>query len=133
MIKKDHKLKKYVDYFIEIGRIGNMMQCIEKDDENCINFQFFEDNVNSGWGHVMMELAIPLAISLKPKNIYTLGWDVKNSKSILIQRKISKIIVMKMLFLEFTKFLPDYLKKHYNINIYKTSNNQAAYLPLYKL
>jgi len=128
--KKDHKLKKYVDYFIEIGRIGNMMQCIEKDDENCIDFQFFEDNVNSGWGHVMMELAIPLAISLKPKNIYTLGWDVKNSKKYFDSKENFKNYSDENVILEFTKFLPDYLKKHYDINIYKTSKNQEIKLPL---
>ena len=34
--------------------------------------------LTTGWGHIMMELAIPLSLELKPQNIITIGWDIKS-------------------------------------------------------
>ena len=128
---KKHKLKDYVDYYVDIGPLGNTMKAVEQNKKKCLDFRYKNNNVETGWGHVMMELAIPLAVALQPENIITIGWDIKNHNQ--YYKDSFKNYSHEDTILEFSKYLPSYLKKHYNIKIYKLSKNQGVFLPLYKL
>lgn len=127
---KKHKLKKYVDHYVDIGPLGNTMKNIENDKPKCLDFRYKNNNVETGWGHVMMELAVPLAVALEPTNIITIGWDIVNSRT--YYKNTFKNYSKEDVIMEFSSYLSDYLKKHYNVNIFKLSKNQGAKLPLYK-
>lgn len=119
----------------------NCMECIIDDELNCLEFKSKNNKLYTKWGHIMMEAAIPVAVKMKPENIYILGWDIdktnknhynevkkeqftnkNNSKNIRNWRNFEDVNY-------FTKYLPGYLKKHYNINIYKLSNTQKIQIP----
>ena len=127
---KEHKLKKYVDYYIDIGPLGNTMKNIEDNKPKCLDFRYKNNNVETGWGHVMMELAIPLAVALEPENIITIGWDIINSRT--YYKNTFKNYSKEDGILAFSSYLSNYLKEQYNINIFKLSKTQGAKIPLYK-
>jgi len=129
---KAHKLKKYVDYYIDIGPLGNTMKCIEENKTKCLDFRYKNNNVETGWGHVMMELAIPLCVALEPENIITIGWDITGINSHKYYKNTFKNYSKEDVILEFSSYLSNYLKNQYNINIFKLSKNQGVKIPLYK-
>ena len=103
-----------------------------KNDVKDIGFKIKNNKMSSNWGHVMMELAIPLSIYLNPKTIITIGWDVKNQKSHWDTKKESFFnwSSEETIINEFSCHLHDYLKKHYNIKIYKINKNSGIRIPL---
>ena len=127
---KKRKLKQYVDYYIDIGPLGNTMKCIEENKPKCLDLRYKNNNVETGWGHIMMELAIPFCVALEPKNIITIGWDVINSNN--YYKNTFKNYSKEDVILEFSSYLSNYLKEQYNINIFKLSKNQVVKIPLYK-
>ena len=82
-----------------------------------------------------MELAIPLSILLKPEKIITIGWDIKNSKKHWDSKKESftNWSHEDTILNEFSCYLDDYMKKHYNIKIYKINKNSAIKLPYFRI
>ena len=106
------------------------MKCIEENKPKCLDLRYKNNNVETGWGHVMMELAIPFCVALEPKNIITIGWDVINSNN--YYKNTFKNYSKEDVILEFSSYLPNYLKEQYNINIFKLSKNQGVKIPLYK-
>lgn len=126
-----------------------IMNCVTNDNKNC----FDTINKNSKKiikdGHIVCDQGIPLAIKLKSKNIYCLGWDICGNsvgqndynyfnKEKFTNNKINIFNKKKDIFKfenirEFTKYLPKYLKQYYNINIYKLSDKQCVNLPLFNI
>ena len=136
--KKEHDL--IIDYK------NNLMKCIIDNEKKCLTMKNNKINI----GHVILENAIPYCILLNASNIYTLGWDncgkgSKNNYNYFNKEKFINDNVDKPIFntyydfmnfentIKFSKYLPDYLKKHYNINIYKLSDKQCVNLPLYNI
>jgi len=127
----------FIVYFKDLHNIlfnktnWNSMECIKYNKPDCINYEFKEGNIiETRWGHIMFELALPISIMLKPKNIFILGWDLNddthyNDKEHYTDWHNNNEIK------EFTKLLGPYVKKNYNINIYKLSETQGIHLPLY--
>jgi len=118
------KLRKKTDYMITINWKKNWMSDIVNNKISKINFYEKDNKTYTNWGHVMTELALPLAMELKPKNIYTLGWDNCDNKHFsdkFMNWGIEGVV-------EFSEYLPLFLKKNYDINIYKLSNTQCVNL-----
>ena len=110
------------------------MECVINDEDNCIKF-YEEDNMPmTHWGHVMMELALPLALMLKPKNIFTLGWDITYKN--LNQHNYFETFVDYQkgdTIKYFSSHLSKYLKKHYKVNIFKLSKYSGVKIPYFNL
>ena len=124
-----------------------LMNCVMNDKKNCFNTKNKKSKKIIKDGHIVCDQGIPLAIKLKSKNIYCLGWDIcgnsvgQNDYKYFNKEKFSnnKIFNKKNDIFkfenirEFTKYLPKYLKKYYNINIYKLSDKQCVNLPLFNI
>lgn len=83
--------------------------------------------------HIMCELAIPLAIHLGIKNIYTVGWDLSliNNKNYFCENKYVKYYKNNQ-----EKIFIPYIVKLLNekdINIYKIKEISPILLPYYNL
>ena len=132
---KSHSVKNdfFCDYRINLKHI-NSMECVINDEDNCIKF-YEEDNMPmTHWGHVMMELALPLALMLKPKNIFTLGWDITYKN--LNQHNYFETFVDYQkgdTIKYFSSHLSKYLKKHYKVNIFKLSKYSGVKIPYFNL
>ena len=101
-----------------------------KEDKKGIEFKNIDNVICGNWGHIMMELAIPLSIMLKPKEIITIGW-IKNQKVTDTKKEsFFNWSSEETIINEFTCYLHDYLKKHYNIKIYKINKNSGIRIPL---
>ena len=107
------------------------MECIKYNKPKCLDYEFKENNIiETKWGHIMFDLALPISVMLKPENIFILGWDLNdyvhyNDKDHYTNWHNNSEIK------EFTKLLGPYVKKHYNINMFKLSETQGIHLPLY--
>lgn len=140
-IESYKKLCKECDYIFKIQNRNefNIMECIDKNRKDCIGFDVKNNDFYARWGHIMMELAIPLSIMLKPENIITLGWDykyTKNSNNTYWNDSVEKFTnysTNKNVILNFTGNLSNYLKKNYNINIYKLSKYSGVKIPYLNL
>ena len=112
------------------------MELVTKDKKS-LEFENINNEVYTGWGHIMMELAIPLCIFLKTKNIITIGWD-NNSENIKhwdnIESFNNKInwSSLDVICNHFSRYLYDYLWKHYKIKIYKINKKSCMKIPLLK-
>jgi len=130
-------LKSKCEYKLEVDWQFNIMDCVIKNKKNCLDFFVKNNKLYHKWGHTMMELAIPIAVYLKPKNIFTIGWDINILNDDKINQKIhyntENFINWASDYdiINFTKYLPSYLKKNYNINIYKLYNQSAVKLPYF--
>ena len=74
---------------------------------------------------------------LKPKTIVTVGWDLGNGYW-NDENKIEKFEDWSQWhnnekIVNFTKYLPRYLKMHHDINIYKLNPNSSPHLEVFKL
>ena len=124
-------LRNKMHYITNIDLSKNHMQSV-KDDKKNIEFENRNNKLYTGAGHTVMELGIPLSIFLEPQNIITIGWDVENStthwdkKEGFINWHNETEIINK-----FSILFHDYLKKHYNINIYKINKNSGIKLPVF--
>lgn len=119
------KLREKTDYMITLDG-GNWMSDIVNNKISKINFYEKDNKIYTHWGHTMTEVALPLAMELQPKNIYILGWDYCRDYKYFSDPFIdwhSKDVIV-----DFTKYLPTFLKKNYDINIYKLSNTQCVNL-----
>lgn len=112
--------------------------CVNQDKYKC--FDIINNKARNG--HIIVENALYLAILLKSQYIYILGWDVcNNKKNIYFKEHYKNTNIVKNwkefedfeYTLTFSKYLPEYLKKHYNVNIYKLSDKQCVHLPLYDI
>lgn len=141
---KVKKLKKYFNYLIKPinPEKKNLMKLVNEDKKG-LDFENINNNIFSGWGHIMMEVAIPFCIFLETENIVTIGWDNNITSKInnkywdtienfsVVQNGIdwsSNDTIVNV----FSSKLPKYLKKHYNINIFKLNENSGMKLPLFK-
>ena len=96
------------------------------------------NNIYLPFGHTMYELAIPLAIHMGFKKIYTIGWDlVQDSKYSYFNGVVKKNDKLKSALnqdpIKTTKHLSNMLYNKFNIKIYKTnlkSNPQINYKSL---
>jgi hypothetical protein len=137
----DKKCNTILNFSFKNNKRENCMQCIIDDEDKCLELKYKNGKLYTKWGHTILEAAIPMAVKVRPKNIYILGWDMNNTdkrhytdikkesftnKNITDWADFGNIIY-------FTKYLPDYLKKHYNINIYKLSNTQKIQIPYINL
>jgi hypothetical protein len=133
------ELKKYFNYIVKLfpPKKKNLMELVINDMKD-LDFKNINNEIYTGWGHIMMELALPLCIFLETKNIITIGWD-NNPKIIKHWDNIenfdnitndtnwasSDVICNK-----FSPYLHDYLWKHYKIRIYKINKNSTMKIPL---
>ena len=142
--------KKYIDTDFDEDII---MNCVINNKKDCFEYKYNGNKKVIKDGHIMCDQAIPLAIELECKNIYCLGWDIcenavgQNDYSYFNKKytkekfenennnlfKVKEDIFKFKNIREFTKHLPKYLKTHYNINIFKLSNNQCVNLPLFNI
>ena len=140
--------KKCIKSYVNIDNLNkNMMKCIMDDKPNCITYNKIKGKKVINDGHIILDMGIIKSIELKCKNIYCLGWDIcgnhthhysyfnkdkfenENNNIFKTKEDIFKFENIR----EFSKHLPGYLKKHYNVNIYKLSDKQCVYLPLYDI
>lgn len=131
-------LLEQADIRLELEMESNVMKCIEENQPNAFDLTEKDGKLTTKWGHVMMELALPTALMLKPKKIITIGWDVKNNqkhwnKKEEFQKCENGNYGDEDVILNFTKYLPDYLEKHYGTRIYKLSKDSSVHLPHYRL
>lgn len=128
------KLKQKMHYTVNLVNSSNAMKMV-KEDVKGIEFKNIDNVLYSNWGHVMMELAIPLSIYLNPKTLITIGWDVKNQKSHWDSRKetFTNWHEEDTILNDFSCYLHKYMKKHYNIKIYKINKNSAIKLPYFRI
>ena len=147
-------MKQKCDYII--GKEGNwyndnnILSCIMNDKQD--NCAMFSKDQKIRLGHIFMELAIPIALLLKPKNILTIGWDLSNNKYYNNETNFVKNCGIgadtipgkeasdSMHFwgrtqnlIKFSSKLPKYLQKYYGISIYKLSDKSCAEIPLFNL
>lgn len=137
---------KKIETNVYLNFKDNSMKCIVDNKKNCLTIK---NNVIKK-GHIMLENAIPYSILLNPSNIYILGWDncgkgSVNNYNYFNKEKFINDNVDKPIFntnydfenfentIKFSKYLPSYLKKYYNINIYKLSDKQCVHFPLYNI
>ena len=126
-------LRKRTDFMVNLKIINNNLEYV-KNNKNNISFKNINNKIYTGWGHIMMELAIPLCLELKPENIITIGWDVKNSKKYWNQETFTDYWhVENNIINEFTVHLHKFLKEHYNVNIYKFSEISGVKIPIFNV
>ena len=123
------KLKSKVNLLVKLDISKNLMKNVENNKKEII---FFNKNniLTTGWGHIMMELAIPLSLELKPQNIITIGWDVKNSNKYWDVEHFTNWMDSDTIINNFTVYLHKYLLDNYNIKIYKLNANSSIKIPL---
>ena len=112
---------------VELDWKKDVMKCVEDGGSSCFSLTSEKNHLVTGWGHVMCELAIPLALYLKPRNIYVLGWDQENEKGQIEKFGIYQDSVK---IAKWAKHLGPYLDKEYGVKIFKLSSDQAVDLPL---
>lgn len=127
--KLEH-LRKRTDFMVNLKITNNNLEYV-KNNKNNISFKNKNNKIYTGWGHIMMELAIPLCLELKPENIITVGWDVKNSKTYWNKETfIGYWHDENNLINDFSVYLHNFLKEHYNIKIYKLNAKSGVKIPL---
>ena len=121
-----------IDHMINLNWNKNSMKLV-KENKKGLEFTIKDNTMTTNWGHIMMELAIPLSIYLKPKKIITIGWDVKNQKKYWDTAKelFSSWSHEDTIINEFSCYLHDYMKKHYNIEIFKINKDSGIRIPLF--
>ena len=135
------ELKNKINYLVKLINLTkkNLMELVIKDIK-ALEFENINNEIYTGWGHIMLELAIPLCIFLKTKNIITIGWD-NNSKNIKHWDTIENfdniinginLSSLDTIVNNFSPYLHNYLWKHYKIRIYKINKKSAMKLPLFK-
>lgn len=137
----ENKCNYRLNLLTKNNKTVNCMECIINDEPNCLEFELKNNEVYTKWGHIMMEAAIPVAVKMNPENIYILGWDNdktnKNHYNEVKKESFTNKNIRNWRNFEdinyFTKYLPGYLKKHHNINIYKLSNTQKIQIPYVNL
>lgn len=124
------ELEKRVNFTVNLDK-RILMQNV-KNNVNDIAFKNDNNKIVTGWGHIMMELAIPLALELKPNYIITVGWDVKNSKLHFHETfVISYWHDENNIINNFTTYLHKFLLHHYKIKIFKFSKDSGIKIPLF--
>ena len=125
-------LREKFDYLVELDWHKNSMRLV-KDDKKGIEFRNRDNKLYSNWGHIMMELAIPMALFLEPENIITIGWDINNLNKHWDSRKETFLSWSKeeTILNEFSCYLHNYLKKHHKIEIFKINKNSGIRIPLF--
>ena len=127
---KLENLRKRTDFMVNLEMKNNYLKNV-KDNINDISFKNKNNKIYTGWGHIMMELAIPLCLELKPENIITIGWDVKNSKKYWNKETFSNYWHDENNIInDFSVYLHKFLKEHHNIKIYKFSKKSGVKIPL---
>lgn len=126
---KLENLRKRTDFMVNLEMKNNYLKNV-KDNINDISFKNKNNKIYTGWGHIMMELAIPLCLELKPENIITIGWDVKNSKKYWNKETFSNWQDENNIINDFSVYLHKFLKEHHNIKIYKFSKKSGVKIPL---
>lgn len=123
------KLKSKVNLLVEIDSSKNLMENVKNNEKEII---FFNNNniLTTGWGHIVMELAIPLSLELKPQNIITIGWDVKNVNKYWDVEHFTNWAESDTIINNFTVYLHKYLLDNYNIKIYKLNTKSTIKIPL---
>jgi hypothetical protein len=140
------KLRQKFHHLANFNTKKNHMQLV-KDDKKNIEFENINGKLYTGNGHIMMEMAIPFSIFLEPKNIITIGWDQKNNTfrygnkihwdtiNHSIKKKKKETFIdwgdEYNIINEFSVHLHNYLKKHYNIKIYKINKKSSMKLPIF--
>lgn len=138
---KSHNLKKYFKYIINLKNYKkkNLMELVINNKKG-LDFENINNKIYTGWGHIMMEIAIPLCIFLETKNIITIGWD-NNPKNKYHWDKIENFdninnginwSSLDTVCNKFSPYLYDYLWKHYKIKIYKINKKSAMMIPIFK-
>lgn len=125
-------LRKKTDYMINIDSKRNLMDNV-KNNINDISFKNKNNKIITGWGHTMMESAIPLSLELQPKTIITVGWDIKNSNQYWHTETFVNWHDENTIINNFSIYLHKFLLEHYNIKIYKFSKKSAMKLPLFNI
>lgn len=138
---KLENIKKHFKYLIKLikPKKKNLMELVINNKKS-LDFENINNEIHTGWGHIMMELGIPLSIFLEAKEIITIGWDnnPKNSKHWDKIEHFDNIIngvnwsSFDVISNNFSPYLHDYLLEHYKIKIYKINKNSAMRLPLFK-
>ena len=132
------KLRKKVDFMISINWKENYMDNVARNIKDIEFKNKNNDNkIYTGWGHIMMELAIPLCLFLKPKNIITIGWDVTNSNDYWNSKKETFKVGINWsnendIIKQFSVHLHKFLLDNYGITINKINNNSGIKIPLFK-
>jgi hypothetical protein len=127
---KIERLEDKIDFMVNLNLKNNYMENV-KNNINDINFKNKDNKIYTGWGHIIMELAIPLCLELKPENIITIGWDVKNSKKYWNKETFSNYWQDENNIInDFSVYLHNFLKKHHYINIYKLNSKSGVKIPL---
>jgi len=113
--------------------------CVDNNLDDCLNFKEENNELNVPNQHgstTILELGIPVSLLLKPKKIIIIGWDLDIKQmgyynrttipNVLLddQKWINKII-------KNTSNLKNYIKHHYNIDIYKVSPIQKINFPIF--
>tara|TARA_B100000886_G_C20410290_1_gene486698 strand:- start:1120 stop:1878 length:759 start_codon:yes stop_codon:yes gene_type:complete len=125
--KLEH-LQKRTNFMVTITKNNNLEYV--KNNINDISFKNKNNQIHTGWGHIMMELAIPLCLELKPENIITIGWDVKNPKKYWNKETFINWHNADGVINDFSIHLHKFLKEHHNIKIYKFSVKSGIKIPL---
>ena len=127
---KIKNLQEKTDFMVELDSKTNNMKNV-KNDINDVSFKNKNNKLFTGWGHIMMELAIPLCIKLKPEYIITFGWDINNSNKYWnTETFINYWADPNNIINNFSVYLHNYLIKHHNIQIYKFSKKSGIKIPL---
>jgi hypothetical protein len=134
-VAENDKFKYSFDHYVDINPKRNIMEDIIDNKVNSLKFSNINNKTYTSLGHIMMELAIPICVMLNPENIITIGWDLgegywDEKNKIESFEDWSKWSNNEKI-LNFTKYLPSYLKKHHNINIYKISPISLPYLDVF--
>ena len=135
-VPENDKFKYSFDHYVDINPQRNIMKDIIENKVNSLKFSNINNKTYTGLGHIIMELAIPICVMLNPKNIITIGWDlgegywdeknkIESFEDWSKWNNNEKIV-------NFTKYLPSYLIKHHNINIYKISPISLPLLEVFK-
>lgn len=137
------KLKSNSDYIFKMKEdweVFNVMEWVKKDIPGAFDLDIV--NMNHNLGHIMCELALPLAILLCNENIFTLGWDIIyknkminywNSNKKITDDLDNHVYSRNEYILEFTKFLSKYIRKHYKRNIYKLCPDSGVHIPYFNI
>lgn len=134
-VSENNKFKYSFDHYVDINSKRNIMKDIIDNKINSLKFKNINNKTYTGLGHIMMELAIPICVMLNPENIITIGWDLGggywDDKNKIESFEDWSQWNSNEKILNFTKYLPSYLKKHHNINIYKISPISSPYLDVF--
>lgn len=123
-------LRKRTDFMVNLDWNSNNLENV-KNNKNDIVFKNKNNKIFIGWGHTMMELAIPLSLELKPENVITIGWDIKNSKKYWNKETFVDWNNENIIINDFTVYLHKFLKDHFNVNIYKFSKKSGIKIPIF--